>query len=239
MNSTWSIFFFTLTFRSIKDTHFFQLFSPNPNIYFKSSVCDGVWDQRSNYCKSRDSRDTLQEKSAKHIHENIPSGKQTVQIYPLGMSLCVRMDVVSSLPVCIIPPYPCIFSVSAKFPQCCCCARSRACWGLFLKPAFQTHTKVLLIQSLCQGLAEQICCSHREKHSKLLLPFSHIPSHLKRLVNSSEYDTGLSHVGQWKASAAAGDVRKSERWNLATVDVIRESLWREMVSVTGRESRQS
>lgn len=79
---------------------------------------------------------------------------------------------------------PKMFSVSAKFPQCCCCARSCACWGLFLKPAILTHTKVLLIQSLCWGLPEQICCSHRETHSKLLLPFSHMPSHLKRLVNS-------------------------------------------------------
>lgn len=65
------------------------------------------------------------------------------------------------IPASIIPPYHCRCS---QFPQCCCCARSRACWGLFLKTAILTHTKVLLIQALCQGLAEQICCGHRETH---------------------------------------------------------------------------
>ena len=68
------------------------------NIFLSFSVVCS----KPNHSKSRVSDDVNGQIRSPDIHEtlrNIPCGKQTEQMCPVGMCLCVRMDVLSSLPV--------------------------------------------------------------------------------------------------------------------------------------------
>lgn len=103
-----------------------------------------------------------------------------------------------------------------SFLQFCSSVSSTACQGLLPKPAVLTHIKVLHIQALCQGLEEQILCSHKETHIETCsFRFSHIPSLLKWTVDSWQRDTDMQrkyqqHPTGLKTPATESDIKNRE-----------------------------